>query len=145
MRKVATSDVATPSIFLAVESPYVAHDINSQLSGLNCNCSPFGSLFELERALLEEEPDLVVLSLEFGERCGLEFCRQHSNLFTRVPVVFVAEQPTANFEKALVAIREGAADVVPVPLAEVEVGAALSRRKASREYGFDRPERCERY
>ncbi|MEM8946031.1 MAG: sigma 54-interacting transcriptional regulator [Planctomycetota bacterium] len=118
MRTVTTKTTTSPSICVAIDSVDISLEVQSQFSNLGCECVSVASLHEFSEWLDREIPQMAIVSLDFVDQCGLDFCRERSELFSRVPIAFFAENPSQSFDKSLAAIRLGAVDVLTLPISE---------------------------
>lgn len=116
MRTVTTDTCTTPSLFLAIDSEHLAHEISERLADLHCHCTNSETLDAFELLLDSQTPTLAVISLESAGCCALDFCRKHPLLLSSIPVVFVTNDPREDLEKCLMAVRQGALDVIASPL-----------------------------
>ncbi len=133
MRTVTTKTTTSPIVYLAIESQYTSQEVEAHLSRLGCHCRSASTPAKFGHLLESETPALVVVSLELGGQCALQFSQDHPLLLDKIPVVFLASDPEISFSKSLSAIRLGAVDVLVLPLNHEKLAelAELAKQNSS--------------
>lgn len=87
--------------------------ICEQLDGKGLRAISASNVTSALRALEEHKPDVILTDIKMPGRDGLELCKIVASSYTHVPVIVMTA--FGNMERAIEAMRAGAADFIPKP------------------------------